>query len=72
MGKRDDKDFSVYPIKRVQLKSYTLVNLSASYQINNLVQLYGRIDNLFDQYYEEVLGYATPGFSGYLGVKFGI
>lgn len=72
VGKRDDKDFSVYPTKRVQLKNYTLVNLSASYQINNLLQLYGRIDNLFDQYYEEVLGYATPGFSGYLGVKFGI
>lgn len=52
------------------LDSYTLVNLSASYDINDYFQVYGRVDNLFDEEYEEAWGYATPGLSGYLGVKF--
>jgi vitamin B12 transporter len=49
------------------------VNLSASYDINRYLQVYGRIDNLFDEFYEENWSYATPGISGYLGfrIRFG-
>lgn len=53
-----------------ELDDYFLVNLAASYDINSHVQLYGRIDNLFDENYEEAWSYATPGFSLYGGVKF--
>ncbi|MBU3950397.1 MAG: TonB-dependent receptor, partial [Proteobacteria bacterium] len=49
--------------------SYTLVNVSASYDINDHFQVYGRVDNLFDEYYEEAWSYAKPGLSGYAGVK---
>jgi vitamin B12 transporter len=52
-----------------KLDSYTIVNLSAHYDITDYIQLYGRIDNLFDEEYEEAWSYATPGLSGYLGVK---
>jgi len=52
-----------------KLDSYTVVNLSAHYDITDYIQLYGRIDNLFDEEYEEAWSYATPGLSGYLGVK---
>ncbi len=69
VGARDDKDFNQYPVPRVKLPDYTLFNLSASYNILTGIQLYGRVDNLFNRYYEDVLGYATPGRSGYLGVK---
>lgn len=34
-----------------KLPSYTVFNLHASYQINKTFQLYGRIDNLFDNRY---------------------
>ncbi|MBA3035248.1 MAG: TonB-dependent receptor, partial [Desulfobacterium sp.] len=51
------------------LDSYTLVNVSASYDINDHFQVYGRVDNLFDEYYEEAWSYAKPGLSGYAGVK---
>ncbi len=51
------------------LDSYTLVNVSASYDFTDHFQIYGRIDNLFDKYYEECWSYATPGISGYTGVK---
>ncbi|NTU58284.1 MAG: TonB-dependent receptor [Chlorobiaceae bacterium] len=51
------------------LDSYVVVNLSGSYKVADNVELYGRIDNLFDRYYEEAWSYATPGRSAYAGVK---
>lgn len=68
IGKRDDMDFSLFPAARVELKSYTLINLAASYNILRFLQIYGRIENLFDTDYEEVLGFGTPGLSGYVGL----
>jgi len=71
-GERDDKDFSQFPVQRVKLKGYSIVNLAASYKIFEFLQLYARVENLFDTDYEEVLGYATPGLSGYAGIKIGL
>lgn len=51
------------------LDAYTLVNLSAGYDVLPWLQLYGRIDNLFDEFYEEAWSYATPGLSGYIGLR---
>jgi len=51
------------------LDDYWLVNLSASYKIYKWLQVYGRIDNLFDEFYEEAWSYATPGLSAYTGIK---
>ena len=45
------------------------MNLSASYQVMQTVTLNGRIDNLFDEDYQDVLTYNTPNRSGYIGVK---
>jgi vitamin B12 transporter len=52
------------------LDSYTRVNISARYALNDRFQIYGRIDNLFDEEYEEAWSYATPSLSGYIGLKF--
>jgi vitamin B12 transporter len=54
-----------------KLDSYFLVNLSASYKLAEHVEIFCRVDNLFDQDYELASGYATPGRSAYAGVKFG-
>jgi len=51
------------------LDAYTSVNLSASYDITEWLQIYGRANNLFDEFYEEAWSYATPGLSGYLGLR---
>ncbi|MGA8263770.1 MAG: TonB-dependent receptor, partial [Ignavibacteriaceae bacterium] len=69
VGKRDDKDFSTYPATRITLDSYTLLNASATYKVNDLIQLYGRLVNILDSSYEEIYGYGTAGRSGYLGLK---
>ena len=70
-GRRDEspsaKDLNGKPV--TTLDPYTVVNLAATYQLTDKVQLYGRIDNLFNEYYEEAWSYATPGRSAYAGIK---
>jgi vitamin B12 transporter len=69
VGKRDDKDFSISPPRRVKLDQYTLVNLAASYDISKNFQLFGRVENLLDKEYEEAKGFGTPGLSFFGGMK---
>ncbi|MFA5805186.1 MAG: TonB-dependent receptor [Melioribacteraceae bacterium] len=69
VGEREDKDFSTYPAERVVIPDYTLVNLSATYKLFSYLELTGRIENLFDKQYEEVLYYGTLGRSFYLGLN---
>jgi vitamin B12 transporter len=51
------------------LDDYTVMNLSGSCDISDRFQIFARVDNLFDEYYEEAFSYATPGLSGYIGLK---
>ncbi len=66
-GKRFDKDFTNG--KRVVLSAYSVINFALSFKLSEKLKLFGRIENLFNNYYEEVLGYATPGQSFYAGIK---
>lgn len=68
-GDRKDLDFSVFPSERVTLKGYTLVDLAASLGITKNLEVFGRVENLLDEDYEEVKGYGTPGISAYAGLK---
>ena len=61
IGERDDSNET--------LDDYILVNLAASHQITDNLKGFVRVDNLFDEEYEEVSGYGTAGLSGYAGVK---
>jgi len=53
----------------VKMPAFTTVDLAATYQLNNNVELYGRIENLFDKDYQEVLGFATRGATAYVGLR---
>ncbi|MBL4837592.1 MAG: TonB-dependent receptor, partial [Kordiimonadaceae bacterium] len=48
---------------------WTTVDLRISYQLVENVELYGRINNLFDADYQVITGYATPGIASYFGVR---
>ena len=72
VGKRDDKMFIGFTSQRIKLDPYTLVNISANYNLFNFMKLFGRIENLFDVDYEENYGFGTPGISAYGGVRFNI
>ncbi len=50
------------------LEPYCVVNLATSYDLTNSLKITGKIDNIFDEYYEEAWSYATPGRSFYLGL----
>lgn len=49
--------------------SFGVVNLSATYDATKNMQVFGRVDNLFDQRYEEILFFGTPIRSVFGGVK---
>jgi vitamin B12 transporter len=55
--------------KNKLLKSYFLGNLSLNYKINKNFTMFGRIENLFNEKYEETKDYQTPRFSVYSGFK---
>lgn len=52
-------------------ESYATVNLSLAYQLNESYQLWARVDNLFDEEYEEIANYQTPGVSAFAGARLG-
>lgn len=48
---------------------YFVVNASTRYDLSENVNLFARVDNLFDENYEEALGFTTAGISAYGGVE---
>jgi vitamin B12 transporter len=68
VGKRDDIDSEDWSQVKA-LEAYTVVNLAAAYDLSTRVRLTGRVENLFDEDYEEVSGFGTPGVAGYLGAR---
>jgi outer membrane receptor protein involved in Fe transport len=45
----------------VAVSEYTLVDLRASYPINDTFEVYGRVENAFDENYQTILNYGAPG-----------
>ncbi|CAN7331287.1 TonB-dependent receptor [Phenylobacterium sp. LjRoot219] len=51
------------------LKGYVLWDVRASYPVNEQVEVYGRVENLFDQSYETIRNYGQLGRAAYAGVR---
>ena len=51
------------------LDGWTRVDLTGSYDLTDRVELFGRVENLFDEHYQQILGYGTPGLSGTVGLR---
>ena len=60
---------STYIPQPVEIDSYTVVNLASSWKLTQSLELTGRITNLFDEKYEEVLGFVRPGRAVYAGLR---
>lgn len=54
----------------VTLKAFTLVNVNVAYSPSSLLDVYMSLNNLFDEDYQEVNGYATLGFGANLGLRY--
>jgi len=77
IGKRRDEDpalFSRFDTKGRPIYNggYTKLDLAGSYRLSPLVSLFGRIENLLNQDYEEVLGYPAYRLNFSAGMRFRI
>ena len=68
-GEQRDNAFTLVTPPIVTLDAFTLVNLNASYDLTENVQLFGRVENLLDENYEEVFSYRAPGIAAYAGAR---
>lgn len=62
-----DTDFETFA--RTALDGYALVGLRASLPIGDTLELYGRVENLFDARYETVSGYGAYRRTAFVGVR---
>ncbi len=70
-GEQLDVFFSpiTFAVDRVEIPSYTVVDLAGSWKLNKTLDLTARVSNLFDEEYEEILGFVRPGRAIYAGLR---
>ncbi len=54
---------------RVTLGDYWLLTAAASLKVQPGLEVFGRVENLLDESYQEIYGFDTPGVAAYAGVK---
>ena len=58
-----------FSIQRLDTDPYFLVNLAADYDLGRGVTVFARIDNAFDERYENPTGFQRPGFGMFAGLR---
>lgn len=69
---RIDGFFFGFPLTtpvRTTLDDYWLINAAASYKVMPGVEVFGRVENLLNEKYQEIYGFNTPGIAGFAGIK---
>jgi vitamin B12 transporter len=66
---RDTVFFSDFSTGMVDLHGFVLLNVAASFKIHENVELYGRIENVLNQKYQEVFSFGTPGIAAFGGLR---
>jgi len=64
-----DQNFNVYPTAIIRLGGYTVVDLRASYPVTDKLELYARIDNATNKWYETIYQYGTWGRTAFVGLR---
>ncbi len=54
---------------RGRVAGWTRADIAGRYSLNERVELYGRVENVLDEKYQDIFGYGTPGRSGYVGLR---
>lgn len=55
---------------RKPLPAWTRTDLSFRYRLGGGLEAFGRVENLFDRDYQQVLDYGAPGLSAFAGLRF--
>ncbi len=53
----------------VRLDGYAVLDLRANWRLSDDIELFGRIENAWDEQYQTAAGYATQGRAAFLGVR---
>lgn len=53
----------------VTLDSFTLVSLAGSLRLTEGVELTARVENLFDEEYEQIFSFTNPGIGAFAGIR---
>jgi vitamin B12 transporter len=53
-----------------ELDDYEVLDFNASYEILDGLRVYGRVENLLNEDYQEVASYKTSGAAGYAGLRY--
>ncbi len=53
----------------VRLEGYALLDLRASWQVTDAFELFGRVENVWDEQYQTAAGYGTAGRGVFVGVR---
>ncbi len=67
-GEQFDTDFATF--SRAKMDAYTLVRVGASYALNDTVEVFGRVENVTDEDYQEVIGFKGEPRAAYIGIRF--
>ena len=69
VGRRIDTDFTSWPSALVSLPAYALLDATISWRTSRGLELFLRLDNIFDRRTEMVYGYGSPGFGAHVGFR---
>jgi vitamin B12 transporter len=53
----------------VRLRPYAVLDLTARYPVTKEVELYGRVENLWNERYQTAAGYASPPRGVFVGAR---
>jgi vitamin B12 transporter len=56
-------------IPEVTTRGYTTADVAVSYDVTDQFTVFGRIDNLLDEHYQDPVGFLRPGRGFYAGIK---
>jgi len=68
-GRQKDNFFGTFPATPVTLKDFTLVSVKGAMKVTGNLSVFGRVENLLDENYEEVFSFTSPGIAAYGGAK---
>jgi vitamin B12 transporter len=62
-----DPTYATSPV--ISLQEFVLINFNAEYKLSERFSVFGRVENLLDENYEEIFSFVTPGRAAYGGVR---
>lgn len=69
VGSRRDTDFDLFPAQTLTLGDYILASARIAFALTPAIEIFARGTNLFNEEYQDVVGYATPGRAVYAGLR---